>query len=853
MEKYQGLTDSEVTARIKEFGYNELPTQKRKNIFVLFAKLLKEPMLFLLLLTGVIYLLLGEPQDSIVLFSTIVVIIGMTLYQENRTESALHALKELSSPKALVIRNGEQKRISGRDVVPDDIILLQEGDRVPADAIVLSSLNLLIDESILTGESLPVRKSFTDMNKVTIQALATLKPGGDDSYFVFSGTLIAQGSGTAKVIATGVHTQMGLIGKSLESIVDEDFLLKREMGKIVKVFAIFGGIACTLLFGIYYYLNHNLLESFLAGLTLAMALLPEEFPVVLLIFLTLGAWRISKKHVLARNNQAIETLGATSVLCVDKTGTLTFNHMDLASIVSSKGIFEFSAKVKDLDKLSSEILFYSKLASKRGAFDPLEKEINLKFEKFLGTNGYSIKGWHLLKEYSLSKSLFAISRVWSSPDAKHNIVAAKGSPEAILDMCKIPLVQKKEIMALVFEMSKKGQRVLGVAKSTFSEDKFHKSQKDYKFEFLGLIGFIDDIRPNVYESVQECYLAGIKVIMITGDYPGTAQYIASKAGIKNTEDYLTGEDLESLSKEELQEKIRDINIFARIIPDQKLKIVEALKANGEIVAMTGDGVNDGPALKAAHIGLAMGERGTDVARESADMVLLDDNFISIVSAVKLGRRIYDNLQKAVSYIFSIHIPIAGAALFPVLLGLPPILYPIHIAFFELIVDPACSTVYEGEHSEAGIMKRGPRNLKQPLFDRSHIIIGIFQGLFLLVTIMYVYMFSLSLGKDENTARAMAFVTMVLCNLVLIIANLSSYSIFEKFVFHKNKALYIITGLVFGSLMVVFNVPFFLDVFGFAKFNLIDLLLIVSTVSICYIFLEFLKLFRVNGGTKKVIK
>jgi len=836
MERYQGLIESEVLDLRKRYGYNELPTQRPKSFWDTLIHVFQEPMILLLFVGGAVYLLLGEPKDSLALMVTVFVVIGITLFQERKTEKAIQALKDLSSPRALVIRNGIQVRIAGNEVVPGDILLLQEGDRVPADAVILDSLNLFADESLLTGESLPVQKYVWEgTTSMTI-------PTGMGAHHAFSGTLIAQGSGTARVISIGSNTKMGKIGKTMISIQEEEFLLKKEVSRVVKIFGIFGLTACIAVFAINFYIDRNLLNSFLSGLTLSMAMLPEEFPVVLLIFLTLGAWRISKKQVLTRNNQAIETLGATTVLCVDKTGTLTFNHMDLVSLTSiEKGTLDFSFATKFVEGVFADILYFAKLASKRHAFDPLEIELNEKFERYVAQGENIIQDWHLLKEYPLSKDLFAISRVWRSPGSSHYIVSAKGSPEAIMDMCKLSDTKKKKGMEKVFELAQKGQRVLGVAKAEFFKDSFPESQIDFKFEFLGFIGFVDDIRPNVVESVKECYDAGMRVIMITGDYPGTAQYIAAKAGLKNIDKYITGEELESLSGADLRGRIKDVNIFARVVPEQKLLIIDALKANGEIVAMTGDGVNDGPALKAAHIGIAMGDRGTDVAREAADLVLINDDFTSIVSAVKLGRRIYDNLQKAVAYILSIHIPIAGVALLPTIFGMPTVLYPIHIAFFELIIDPACSTVYEGEHSEDGIMKRKPRGLTDPLFGRANIFISLLQGLILLSVIMVAFYISLRNGDTEWTARSVAFITMVLCNLSLIYADLSQDSVFVRPRIHKNKPLYLITAFVLSSILLITKVPFLMVIFHFSPLSVFNMKLVISLVLFCYASLEALKL------------
>ncbi|MFA6297234.1 MAG: HAD-IC family P-type ATPase, partial [Candidatus Paceibacterota bacterium] len=605
MEYFQGISHEEASKILLKEGFNELPSQKKRNNFFILLRVLSEPMLILLIVSGAIYLFIGEPKDALMLLFAVIVVIGITFYQERKTEKTLEALRDLSSPRALVVRSGEQKRIAGREVVRGDIIVIREGDRIPADAIVLSCENLSIDESLLTGESISVRKAKWD------KKMETRRPGGDDLPFIYSSSLVTSGRGVAKVISVASNTEIGKIGKSLESIKEEDTLLQKETKKIIRSVAIIGVILCAFVVVAYTMIKGDLIGGFLSGITLSMAILPEEFPVVLIIFLTLGAWRISKRNVLTRRSAAIETLGAATVLCTDKTGTLTMNEMRLTSFYPEES--------------SKEILDYGVLASQKDPFDPIEKELN--------RAGSSHPDLELIKEYPLSKKLLALSHVWQSTDKRKMIIASKGAPEAILDLCHFDENQRQEILQKVKEMAEKGLRVLGVASATFLDNNLPENQHDFEFKFVGLLGFSDPIRETVPGAVKEAYEAGMRIIMITGDYPGTAQFIAEKIGIKNPNQYLTGEDLNKLSPLELKEKIKTINIFARVLPEQKLLIVNALKANNEIVAMTGDGVNDAPALKASHIGVAMGDRGTDVAREASSLVLLDADFSSIVIAV----------------------------------------------------------------------------------------------------------------------------------------------------------------------------------------------------------------------------
>jgi P-type Ca2+ transporter type 2C len=830
-ENITGLSEEEAAGILKNDGYNELPSQKKQSLFSILLNVLKEPMLLLLLGAGLIYLLLGEVKDALILLIFVFVVVGITFNQQRKTERALDALKNLSSPRALVIRDREQKRIPGRDVVKGDILILREGDRIPADGVVLFCANLLVDESLLTGESLAVRKS----ESTGLISLQPGQPGGDDLPFVYSGTLVIQGHGVAQVSATGIRTEMGKIGKALGTIAEEDSLLKKETALIVKNFAIVGGILCALVVVVYGLTRGDWLHGLLAGLSLSMALLPEEFSVVLLIFLSMGAWRMSKRNVLVRRMPAIETLGSSTVLCVDKTGTLTLNKMILSSIYSGNESCEIDKNECLLEKFH-ELLEFGYLASQQDPFDPLEKEIKKSTEKFLPDHEDIHREWKLIREYPLSKNLLALSNVWESNDHRKHVVATKGAPEAIFELCDLNEAEKEKMLSQVQKMANKGLRLLGVAKASFQDDSLPDKQHDFEFEFIGLLGFVDPVRPEVAQSVKECYTAGLRVIMITGDYPGTAQHIARQIGLKDPEKYITGPELASMQKEELAEKIKTTNIFARVVPEQKLLIVNALKLNGEVVAMTGDGVNDAPALKSAHIGIAMGERGTDVARESASIVLLNDDFSSIVASVRLGRRIFDNLKKAIGYIFSVHMPIAGLALFPILFNLPLVLLPAHIAFLELIIDPACSTVFEAEPEEKNIMNRPPRNLQERMFGRKGLALSLLQGTSMLAGVIVVLLYALYMGKGDVEVRTLTFATLVVANLTLIVANLSWSQSIIKTLHSENKALrYVLVGALSGLLLVLY-VPALRNLFRFSVLHVDDLLIVfvVGILSIAWL-------------------
>ncbi len=823
-----GLTQQEAGERLKSEGSNELPTSKKRTIFGIIKDVMREPMFLLLVACGLTYLAVGELTDALMLSAFVFVVIGITVYQERKVERALEALRDLSSPRALVIRDGKQMRISGREVVRGDLLVLAEGDRVPADAVVVSCSNLLIDESLLTGEAAPVRKMEWDGKNLEdfCQHWSELQsnggkgkcpPGGDDLPFVYSSTLIVQGHGIARVLSTGINTEVGKIGKSLQQIEPEETMLQKETGGLVKKFAIVGALLCLLVIAIFGIVRSDWPGGFLAGLALAMAVLPEEFPVVLTIFLALGAWRMSKHNVLTRSMNAIQDLGSATVLCVDKTGTLTLNTMLVKMLATGGKQYRVEAK-GSMPEHFHELLEYAVLSSQKDPFDPMEKALKGMGREKLAHTEHLHGDWELMKEYALSKSLLALSHVWRSPSGRDFVIASKGAPEAIIDLCHMDGTEKKKVMAEVLAMSNQGLRVLGVARAVFKKGALPSSQHDFDYGFIGLVGFEDPVRANISASIAECYAAGIRVVMITGDYPGTAQHVARQAGFKNAAKAITGADLEGMSDAKLRMMVADADIFARVVPEQKLRIVNALKENGEIVVMSGDGVNDAPALKSANIGIAMGERGTDVARESAALVLLDDNFVSIVKAVRMGRKIYDNIQKAMSYIISIHVPIAGAAIIPVLFGWPLMMYPVHIAFLELIIDPVCSVVFEGEAEEKNIMARKPRRKGEPLFDPHTLAWSALQGISALIITMGMFLIALSSGRPEGEARALAFTTLVIANLCIILSTRSQNRTAVEMLGVKNSALFYVGTAALLVLALVLYVPFLQELFRFAPLS-----------------------------------
>jgi Ca2+-transporting ATPase len=842
---FKGLSEAEAQKRILEEGLNELPRERKRSILSIAFGVLKEPMFLLLLAGGTIYLLLGDPESALMLLFFVFVIMGLTIYQEERSEKALAALRDLSSPRALVVRDGVTKRIPGREVARGDLLILSEGDRVPADAVIRDELNLQVDESLLTGESVPVRKSHSKEDAPDV------RPGGDDSPMMYSGTMVVSGKGMAHAVMTGTHTELGKIGKSLVTIDGGSTYLQKEIVRVVKYLSIAGLILCTLVVIVYGFTRGDFLEGFLAGITLAMAILPEEFPVVLAIFMALGAWRISKSNVLTRRMSSIETLGSAQVLCVDKTGTLTMNAMEVGIISDGEEDVDVQ-EMCDGRKLPvperfHPVVVYSILSSQIEPFDPMEKAIIKAGSVCLGHDEPELQMNRLVKEYPLTHDLMAMSRVWEHGDDQRYMVGVKGAPEAIFDLCHLDRSRSEGLSAKVQSIAGRGYRVLGVAKAITDFGELPQNLHDIPFEFVGFIGLIDPVRPGVKEAIKECYEAGIRVVMITGDYPVTARHIAQEIGLKDPINMITGPEIDTMSDEELMKRLRSASICARVVPEQKLRIVNAFKDDKKVVAMTGDGVNDSPALRSADIGVAMGARGTDVARESSSLVLLDDNFGSIVHAVRLGRRIFDNLKKAMSFIISVHIPIAGLSLLPVLMDLPLILFPVHILFLELMIDPACSLVYEGEPEERGIMKRPPRKYGQKMLSLRSISKAAMQGIIALLMVFSVYAASYLLGATPEASRALSFATLVFVNLGIIFVNRSLTTPFYRMVRNRNKTFTYLIIAVICFLIVVLYIPPIRDMFQFELMHWHDILIAAAVGLFSLIFFDVAKNIKPRGN------
>ena len=787
-----GLTKSEAESRLQADGPNLLPSAKPRNLIQQFIGVVREPMLGLLVAAGLINFVVSELLDASVLMLTVFIVVGISLYQSTRTERALIALRDLSSPRALVVRDGTESRIPGKDVVRGDLVILSEGDRVPADGRLLSASNLSVDESMLTGESLSVYKKSDEQ--------------------IFSGTLIVTGYGRAVIENIGAKTELGKIGTALQGIEIERTHLQKEVDRLVRVIYYAALAAAGAVVVIYGATRHNWVQGSLAGIAASMALIPEEFPVVLTLFLAIGAWRMSQKGVIARRAAVIDTLGSATVICVDKTGTITMNQMAVQEIKVDDEVFVLDGEA--IPEKYREITQIALLASPINPFDPMDKAFHAiaKHEE----------NWDLIREYPITDKLMAISHVWEPPGKDRFVVAAKGAPEAIASLCRLDDQQREAIIKDVDDATKRGFRVLGVAKSKFdNQSVLPDNPHGFPFQFLGLVHLHDPVRPGVPEAVAECARAGVRTVMITGDYPGTALSVAKEVGLNYQAGAITGPELGMLSDLELAERIKSVSVFARMVPEQKLRLIRALKLDGEVVGMTGDGVNDAPALRAADIGIAMGGRGTDVAREAASLVITDDDFTSIAGGIRQGRGIFANLQKAMSYVIAVHVPIFGMALIPVFVTKwPLVLLPAQIAFLELIIDPASSIVFEAEQIDPDIMRRKPRDINEKLFNKRSLGLSIAQGFVVLVVVLVIYLWALNSRKSDDLVRTLSFGTLMLGNISLVLVNRSQHlSIFQTFRMRKNRTIKWVLGGGVGMLVLLVNIPIFRKAFNLSDLNM----------------------------------
>lgn len=751
----RGLSEADARDVLLRDGANELPRPGFRSMREIAGETLREPMFALMLGAAALYLVVGDIGEGAFLIAAACGAIGLVVFQEARSERALAALRDLAQPYARVLRDGALTKIPAREVVRGDVMLVGEGDRVCADALLVGGDLLFVDESALTGESAPVNKCLLREGE-TLPDTATLV--SDVSPQLLSGSLVVRGQGVARVTRTGAHSALGRIGRSLGEIDQGPTPLQQKAGKIVGLLGALAIGFCLLIVLAFGLLRGDWLAGALAGITAAIALVPEEFPMVLAVFLALGAWRLASHNVLVRRSAVVETLGGATVLCVDKTGTLTQNHMRLVRLCTAAGVENLR---EGLGQEARELLLYARRASSELPVDPMDRAIHEAARALeLGEERALLE-----RSWPLRAELTAVTQAWTS-GGKH-VAAVKGAPEAVMRLCRLDAASASALHEHLGAFARDGLRVLAVARWEGAQH-FADPLEATGFELLGLIGFLDPLRDDVPDALINARAAGLKVVMITGDHPATAAAIAKLAGIESGE-VVTGASLAQMPQSELREALKTQRVFARIAPEQKLAIVEALKANGEIVAMTGDGVNDAPALSAAHIGIAMGKKGTDVARETADLVLLDDGFASIVGGVRMGRRIFANLRKALIYVTAIHVPIAGLALAPILLGLPQMLFPMHVVLLELAIDPTCALAFEGERSDENAMKRPPRRTDEPLFGRRELLEAVLQGGAILLCVLGIYILALG-AVSEAQARAAAFVSLIVANISLALVD-----------------------------------------------------------------------------------
>ncbi len=796
----KGLTDSEVLALRKKFGSNILESKKKNHFLEAIKGLAKEPMVILLLVAATLYFFTGNTGDGIFLAAAILLVAAISLYQDAKTHNALEKLKELSQPHCKVIRNGEVIEIMSKDVVVGDFLMVEEGSTIVADGTIVHSNDFSVNESILTGESFSSEKdAFSEDNRI------------------YMGTQVAGGLAIAKISAVGNQTKVGKIGKSIEDISSEKSTLELQINNFVKKMVIAGAVIFLLVWGINYYNSLDVLDSLLKALTLAMSVLPEEIPVAFTTFMAIGAWRLMNLGVIVKQMKTVESLGSATVICVDKTGTITENKMRLDKIYTLE-TDKINSVEETLSNSEKVLITTAVWASEPIPFDTMEQSLHNFYEKIAEND--ERPNFKMVHEYPLGGKPPMMTHIFENAEG-NRIIAAKGAPEAMMAVSDLSDSEKENLKHKIIFLASEGYRVLGVGISKFEGTDWPKKQQDFSFEFKGLVAFYDPPKQNISKVFQDFYNAGIAVKIITGDIAETTAAIAKKVNFKGSDEVVSGDDIISLNDSELQKITSEKNIFARMFPEAKLKIINALKAQGHIVAMTGDGVNDGPALKAANIGVAMGKKGTEIAKQSASLILVDDDLSKMVEAVAMGRKIYFNLKKAIQYIISIHIPIILTVFFPLVLGwvYPNIFTPVHVILLELIMGPTCSIVYENEPLEKDSMLQKPRPFSSTFFNWQELFTSIIQGLAITVGMLSVYQIAVNNGANESITRTMVFTALITANIVLTFVNRSFiYSVFTTFKY-KNTLVPIIVSITVGITLLLLFVPGFTKFFGFERLTL----------------------------------
>lgn len=814
INKFNGLKESEVKALQQQHGKNVFSLHVTPRFLIILRDIVKEPMFLLLTVACALYFIMGQVNEGILMFAAMVFVSAVSIYQELKSSKAIEALQQYTEPKITVIRDGMEKSIESSDLVPGDLMLLQEGNRVPADALVVRQNDLTLNESVVTGESFPVGKSERDNNQL------------------YQGTTVNSGQCYARVTATGNKTTLGRLGKTVSSYSQPKTLLQMQVKRFVRQLALFGFIAFIIILSINYIRSRDAINSLLFALTLAMAIIPEEIPVAFSSFMALGAFYMAKRGIISRQPQTIENLGAVSVICLDKTGTITQNRMQVKYVYDDASSSTTNLE-GNTDHPDNPVLQYAMLASEKTPFDAMEKAIWEAYQKYSEKSAY--EQLPIAFEYPLEGQPPVMTHVYEIPGKK--IVAAKGGVERILRICGIVGDARAAVMAKVTESAAEGYRVIGVASSVFTGHTLPESQDDFDWKFEGLLSFSDPVKDNISASLRQFDEAGIAVKLLTGDYAETAMNVARQVGIKHNSAFISGDEIMQFTEEELKEKVRDHTIFARMFPDAKLRVVEALRANGDIVAMTGDGVNDAPALKASNIGIAMGYKGTEMARQAADLVLTNDDVGGIAEAIEQGRKIFSNLKKAIRYIVSIHIPIIFTASLPVLLGwhYPNIFSPIHIIFLELIMGPTCSIFFEKEPVEKNIMLRKPRPQNKMLFAKNEIWLSIIQGLVITIGVLLLYYYFME-RHSLSVTRTVVFTTLILSNIFLTFANRSFTDNIIKTIRYKNPLALPVILISLSFLALIYYVPFIQQQFLLTSIPSDDfyLCLIIAAVSVLWI-------------------
>jgi len=820
----KGLNDAEVIRSREKFGINRLNFKKENGFVDAVKGLIKEPMVVLLLVTSGIYFISGKTGDGVFLAAAIVLVSGISLYQDYRSRNALEKLKDFSQPKCKVIRNGEIIETSSEDLVVGDSLIIEEGTSITADGTIVQSNDFSVNESILTGESLSVYKDAS---------------AADNQ--VFHGTTVASGLAVVTITSIGNQTRLGKIGKSLESITEEKTPLELQINSFVKKMVIVGIVVFLIVWAINYSHSRNISDSLIKALTLAMSILPEEIPVAFTTFMALGAWRLMKMGIIVKQIKTVETLGSASVICTDKTGTITCNEMKLAKLFVA-GINQIKDVGEILTHDDKALIRTAMWASEPIPFDPMEIALHTAYAQTGLTD--ERQAYKMIQEYPLAGKPPMMTHIFEDEKA-NRIIAAKGAPEALIDICKLNENEKNRIVDAVEQLATNGYRVLAVGEAYFKGNEFPSTQQKFQFAFKGLVAFYDPPKKNIKTVLQDFYKAGISVKIVTGDNAFTTVAIAKQINFKDTDQFVSGEELMKMDEKEVNSCVNEMSIFTRMFPDAKLKIIKALKAQNEVVAMTGDGVNDGPALKAAHIGVAMGKKGTEIAKQAASLILLEDDLSNMVDAVAMGRRIYTNLKKAIQYIISIHIPIVLTVFIPLALGwvYPNIFSPVHVIFLELIMGPTCSIIYENEPMEKNIMMQKPRPFTTTFFNWRELTTSIVQGLVIAAAALLTYQYAVKKGYDEALTRSITFICLIAANILLTLVNRSFYYSLFTAIRYKNNLVIIIIGItiiITGLLLYINPLASF---FGFEPLNGMQLFTGAAIGSASVVWYEIVKLYK----------